>query len=187
MSLGCNKVLFNPEENNGGLAQLYLNCYEDNTCQTFYKGGQPNPAPAEGVTTQALQACARNIGNFELKVPSPNALTPCVVVDAWWPFLRHNLSQMQRWLPQEAITKENESKHRLYVIQKMKTDPLYMKLPLVVLSPECNPQPRVTNSQRGEVDPMQVTHKADVGDAFKSSPRETVMISRVPTVARNRR
>ena len=96
MSLGCNKVLFNPEENNGGLAQLYLNCYEDNTCQTFYEGGQPNPAPAEGVTTQALQACARNIGNFELKVPSPNALTPCVVVDAWWPFWRHNSSQMQR-------------------------------------------------------------------------------------------
>ena len=69
----------------------------------------------------------------------------------------------------------------------MKTDPLYMKLPLVVLSPECNPQPRVTNSQRGEVDPMQVTHKADVGDAFKSSPSERLMISRVPTVARNRR
>ena len=97
------------------------------------------------------------------------------------------MSQMQRWLPQEAITKENISKHRMYVTKKMKTDHLYIKLPLVVLSPECNPQPRVTNSRRGEVHPMQVTHKADVSDAFMSSPRVTVMISRVPTVFRNRR
>ena len=45
----------------------------------------------------------------------------------------------------------------------------------------------MTNSQKNEVNHIQVTDKTEMGDAFKGSPMLTALVDEAPTEAKNRR